>query len=131
MIRFRLSALLSFAVLVAVPANAAEFREFDHGSFATAQAQGRSIVLDVHAWWCPVCASQNHTIKQIAAGAAYDKLIVFRIDYDKQKPIWRSFGARKQATLIAFRGKQEVDRLAYMTNKDRISAPARIDAPVR
>jgi len=105
-----------------VPAQAAEFRDFDQAAFAAAQAQGRPILLDVHAWWCPVCASQNHTIKKTAAGPAYDKLIVFRINYDKQKPVWQSFGVRKQATLIAFRGRHEVGRLQYMTNKDKINA---------
>ncbi len=117
------TALFTAAIVVAAaPAHASEFRDFDQAAFAAAQAQGRPILLDVHAWWCPVCASQNHTIKQVVLSPAYDKLIVFRINYDKQKPIWQSFGVRKQATLIAFRGRQEVGRLAYMTNKDAITA---------
>lgn len=47
-------------------------------------------------------------------------MIVFRINYDKQKPVWRSFGVRKQATLIAFRGKKEVGRVAFKTDKAAI-----------
>lgn len=53
--------------------DAAEFRNFDHAAFTAAQAQGRPILLDVHAWWCPVCASQNHTIKKTVKSAAYDR----------------------------------------------------------
>lgn len=110
------------AAVAASPAHAAEFRDFDAAAFAAAQAQGRPILLDVHAWWCPVCASQSRTIKQTATGPAYARLIIFRINYDKQKDVWRSFGVRKQATLIAFRGRQEVGRIQYMTNKDNIRA---------
>src|SRR6187402_1316484 len=112
------AALVTAAIVAGAPAHAAEFRNFDQAAFVAAQAQGRPILLDVHAWWCPVCASQNRTIKQIVLSPAYDKLIVFRINYDKQKSVWQSFGVKKQATLIAFRGRREVGRLAYMTNKD-------------
>ncbi|OAH45376.1 thioredoxin [Sphingobium yanoikuyae] len=116
-------ALFAATMLAAAPAHAAEFRDFDHAAFAAAQAEGRPILLDVHAWWCPVCASQNHTIKQtVSTSKAYDRLIIFRINYDKQKPVWQSFGVRKQATLIAFHGRQEVGRIQYMTNKDKINA---------
>ena len=116
------AALLTASIAVAAPAHAAEFRDFDQAAFLAAQAQGRPILLDVHAWWCPVCASQSHTIKQTVMSPIYDKMIVFRINYDKQKPVWRGFGVRKQATLIAFRGRQEVGRLAYVTNRDVITA---------
>jgi thioredoxin-like negative regulator of GroEL len=120
--RFFLTAALILAAIVAAQAQAAEFRDFDQAAFTAAQAQGHPILLDVHAWWCPVCASQSHTIKQTVAAPAYDNLVVFRINYDKQKPVWQSFGVRKQATLIAFQGRQEVGRIEYMTDKDKINA---------
>ena len=104
----------------AAPVRAAEFREFDRASFDAAQAQGRSILLDVHAWWCPVCASQAGTVKATVAASKYDKLVIFRIDYDRQKPEWKSFGVQKQATLIAFKGKREIGRIAYQTDKAMI-----------
>ncbi|MGY2732736.1 thioredoxin family protein [Sphingomonas sp. UYP23] len=120
---FRLTTAAFVASILAVaPAHAAEFRAFDQAAFVAAQAQGRPILLDVHAWWCPVCFSQNHTIRQAVLSPAYDKLIIFRINYDTQKPVWRGFGVRKQATLIAYRGQREVGRLAYLTNKDAINA---------
>ncbi|WP_010184638.1 thioredoxin family protein [Sphingomonas sp. PAMC 26605] len=120
---FRLTtAAIAATILAVAPAHAAEFRKFDRAAFAAAQAQGRPVIIDVHAWWCPVCFSQNHTIRQTVASPAYDKMVIFRIDYDTQKPVWQSFGVRKQATLIAFHGRREVGRLAYMTNKDAIDA---------
>jgi thioredoxin 1 len=117
-----IAAGLALVLTAASPATAAEFRAFDQPAFAAALAEGRPVLVDVHAWWCPVCASQNHSIKRTVIAPKFDRLIVFRLDYDKQKAEWKGFGVRKQATLIAFRGGHEVGRLAYVTDKDRIDA---------
>ena len=114
--------LLPALVSVASPAAAAEIRDFDQITFRRAQAEGRPILIDVHAWWCPVCLSQSAKIKRIVKSPAYDKLLVLRVNYDKQKPVWKSFGASKQATLIGFHHNREVSRLAYVTNEERIRA---------
>ena len=116
------SALFSVAALAsASAANAAEERKFDAATFAAAQAAGRPVLIDVAAWWCPVCASQGRTIKAVTKGnPAYDKLLILRIDYDGQKAEWRKLGVLKQATLIGYHGTKEVGRVAFQTNKELI-----------
>jgi thioredoxin-like negative regulator of GroEL len=119
----KIAPLLAFAAMAAaVSARAAEFRDFDRATFEAARVAGRPTILDVHAWWCPVCASQGRTIKKAAVAPQYDNLLVLRIDYDKQKPEWRSFGVNKQATLIAFKHGREVGRVAFETNHAKIEA---------
>lgn len=116
---------IAFAVLacaVAAPAAAAIEKPFEPAAFAAAQAEGRRILVDDAAWWCPVCASQGGTLKKTFAGPRSDKLIVFKINYDKQKLEWRRLDVQKQGTLIGFRGKQEVGRLAFVTDKAKINA---------
>ncbi len=120
-IRLALAAAVAAAVAVS-PAYAAEFRNFDRATFDAAQAAGRPTLVDVHAWWCPVCGSQARTIKAATADPKFDKLLVLRIDYDKQKPEWSSFGVTKQATLIAFKGGHEVSRLSFQTDKAKVAA---------
>lgn len=118
------SALLAFAAVAAFsqPAAAAEFKAFDRATFDAAQKAGRPILVEVNAWWCPVCASQAKTIKSIVGAPAYAKLLVLRINYDKQKTEWQKFGVQKQSTLIAFKGGRELGRLAYVTDKAKIQA---------
>jgi thioredoxin 1 len=115
-------ALFSAVAIVATvaPAFAAEVKPFDRAAFAAAQAANRPILVDVKAGWCPVCASQARTIKATIPAAAFDKLVIFELDYDSQKAEWQAFGARKQATLIAFRGKSQVGRLEFVTDKTQI-----------
>lgn len=103
-------------------AHASEVRSFERAAFAAAQAAGRPILLEVKAWWCPVCASQGRTIREAITNPAYANLVVFRLDYDSQRRELRSFAVTKQATLIAFRGSAEVGRLVYDTDKPRIRA---------
>lgn len=117
------------AISVAAPAHAADFREFDSSAFTAAQAAGEPVLVDVQAWWCPVCASQNRTIKKIVASTRYDRLVVFQLNYDKQKDEWKRLGVSKQGTLIAYRGQTETGRLAFQTNSGKIEAL--LDSTVR
>ncbi len=110
------------AVATVNPALAAETRDFDEATFAAAQAQGRPILVDVKAWWCPVCASQSRTIKAITAAPDYKDLLILHINYDKQKPAMRKFAVTKQATLIGFNGTRQTGRLDGVTDKVQIGA---------
>ena len=47
--------------------------------------------------------------------------IVFRIDYDTQKPLWQSFGVTKQSTLIGFHGTRETGRIAYESDEMKVT----------
>ncbi len=104
----------------AAPAGAVEYKPFDRAAFAAAQAAGQPILVDVAAWWCPVCASQEHTIREAANDPRYAHLTIFKINYDKQKAEWKSFGVTKQATLIAFKSGHEIGRIAFQTDKTQI-----------
>ncbi|MBX9816282.1 MAG: hypothetical protein A4S12_05560 [Proteobacteria bacterium SG_bin5] len=111
------AALVAFAV----PAQAAEVKKFTASDFTAAQNAGKAIVVDVKAPWCPVCASQHKTIQSAIAADKYNKLTIFEVDYDTQKDVWRGLGVHKQGTLIAYKGKKEVSRLEFQTDKTQIN----------
>jgi thioredoxin 1 len=116
------TAIAMAAIAIAAPALAAEEKPFTQAEFAAAQAAGRPVLVDVAAWWCPVCASQGRSIKAITASPAYAKLLILKVNYDGQKDVWRGLGVTKQATLIAYRGRQEVGRIAFQTDRAQIGA---------
>jgi thioredoxin 1 len=114
---------LAFVALAAVaPAHAAEVRKFDVAAFNAAKAQNRSVLVDVKAWWCPVCASQNRTIKRIVADPAYNQLIIFELNFDTQKAERQALSVNRQATLIGYRGQRQVGRLDFVTDKEKIGS---------
>lgn len=78
-------AVLAIVIASAPAASAAEVRKFEASAFTAAQAQGRPILIDVHADWCPTCRAQAPLIAQIIKAPEYSHLVVFKLDYDKQK----------------------------------------------
>ncbi|WP_243352086.1 thioredoxin family protein [Stenotrophomonas acidaminiphila] len=95
-------------------------RAYDQMAFDQAQAANKPILVWVHAPWCPVCREQEKAIKQITADPAYRDLVVLRIDFDTQKPLWQKF-ATMQSTLIGFHGKRETGRVAHESDVARVA----------
>jgi len=115
-------AVVAAAIMLAAPAAAADYKPFDRAQFEAAKAAGGAVLVDVAAWWCPVCHSQEATIKAAVADPKFAKLTIFTINYDKQKPEWQQLGVTKQATLIGFKGGRETGRVAFQTDKAQIAA---------
>ena len=101
---------------------AARETAYDPAVFAAAQAAGRPIVVHIWAGWCPNCAKQTPVLADIAADPANAGLIIFRVDFDSQKDVVRSFGAQMQSTLIVFHGGAERGRSTGDTNAASIQA---------
>ena len=114
-------AALGAAVALASPASAAiERQAYSDAAFQAAQRAGKPILVEVHAPWCPVCAAQGREIDKLTANA-YRDLTIFRIDFDTQKPLWQKFGARKQSTIIAYRGARETGRISYIADEASVA----------
>lgn len=103
------------------PATAVRYVPFTQAAFDAAKAQGKAILVEVHAPWCPVCAAQQAGIAAAQADAANRGLIVFRIDFDSQKAVQRPLRVTRQSTLIAFNGARETGRLLGDTNSASIA----------
>jgi len=110
------------AVLASLPASAAEWKPFDAASFAEARKQGKSILVDIFAVWCPVCRAQNPILVRLTREPKYKDLVVFKLDFDKQKDDVRALNAQNQSTPIVFKGETETGRSVGDTDKDSIAA---------
>ncbi len=108
-------------IIAAQPALAVERQRYSVAALQSAQAQGRPVLVDIAAWWCPVCKSQEAKIKRITADPIFTKLLILRLDFDGQKKEWRALGANRQATLIGYKGRQEVGRVAFQTDEGLIA----------
>lgn len=107
-------------LLAAVPASALEFKNYSDESFAAAQKANKSIVIDIYASWCPTCQAQQSVFKKLKDKAEYADVTIMKVDYDNQKGAVKKFGARSQATLVAFKGTKEQDRAVGATSPERI-----------
>jgi thioredoxin 1 len=123
--RFRsllLAIVASVALLGALPASAAEWKPFDAASFAEAKKEGKPILVDIFAAWCPVCRAQNPILVQLTREPKFKDLVVFKVDFDTQKADVRALKAQSQSTLIVFKGQTEKGRTVGDTNEKSIAA---------
>jgi thioredoxin 1 len=118
--RLLLAIMIGSALSLAGHASAAEYRPFVEKDFVAAQKADAAILIDVAADWCPTCKAQAPVLERLGAEPAFAKLIVFRLDYDKQTNAWRKLRVRQQSTLIAFKGRKETARSVGDTNVDSL-----------
>jgi thioredoxin 1 len=116
-----LGAVLTLGALAGA-AQAAEPVPWSQSKFEAAQNAGKSIVLDVTAAWCPICASQAPTLATLEKMPEFAEVVVFSIDFDSQKDAVRQFRVPMQSTLIAFKGKKEEARSTGATDPKAIRA---------
>ncbi|HMK90648.1 MAG TPA: thioredoxin family protein [Methylocystis sp.] len=117
--------LVTAALLLATAAPAAVAAErtpYSPQAFASAQASGASILVEIFAPWCPICRAQQEILTKLEAQQKFKTLKIYRVDFDNQKDAVRTFGASRQSTLIVFKGKDERDRSVGDTNADSLAA---------
>ena len=110
------------ALLGSLPASAAEWKDFDAAAFAEAKKEGKPILVDIFAVWCPTCRAQNPILVELTRAPKYKDIVVFKVDFDAQKDDVRALKAQSQSTLIVFKGDTEKGRSVGDTGKDSIAA---------
>jgi thioredoxin len=106
---FLLSRAALFAAVLFVTSQFAQAGQpFDAAAFRSSQAEGRAILVDVTAPWCPTCRQQRPIVQEIEKERP--DLVVYEVDFDTAKDVLRQFRVQQQSTLIVFRGTSEKAR---------------------
>ena len=119
--RFLLTSATAAALFTSASAFAAEEQPFTRQAFQAAQSKGQSILVEIHASWCPTCQAQKPILSKLFADPKFKNLAVFRVDFDGQRDEVRNFKARIQSTLITFKGSEEIARSVGDTNPASIA----------
>ena len=110
------------SLMASVAASAAEWKDFDASAFAAAQKEGKPILVDVFAPWCPVCRAQNPILVKLTKEPKFKDMVVFKLDFDTQKDDLQTLKAQTQSTLIVFKGETETGRSVGDTKEQSIAA---------
>ena len=119
--RLVLSAAL-LTLLMPLPSYAAGTPDFTLAAFKAAQKSGKTVLIEVHAGWCPTCKAQKPIIDADLANPEFKNVASFRVDFDSQKADVKAFGAQTQSTLIVYKGEKETGRSVGDTNPISIKA---------
>jgi len=89
---------------------------YTQAGFDNLQKTGKSILVEVHAPWCPTCRAQAPIVNELLKKKDYQAITVLRVDFDGQKEVLKAFNVSKQSTLIVFKGTKEMGRSTGDTN---------------
>jgi thioredoxin 1 len=116
--------ILALTALNLIPslARAATIPAFTNAAFKTAQDAGKSILISIHADWCPTCRAQAPIIESLLQTPKFKNIVILRVNFDDQVDVVRAFGAQSQSTLITFKGANEMSRSVGDTDPASIEA---------
>lgn len=101
------------AGFLASPVFAFSAQDFNKKSFESAQKEGKAIMVDVYASWCPTCKAQHKDLEAIFKEDQFKDVVSFKLDFDN-KDLVRSFEKLidkripRQSTIVFFKGDKIV-----------------------
>ena len=117
-----LAALAVAFVLSAGSALAGEIQPYKAAAFEEAKAAGKTVLLDFHADWCPVCRKQGPVIESLVQEGKFKVIVAFQVNYDDETALKKQLKVTSQSTLIVFKGGKEVSRATGVVDKTDIRA---------
>jgi thiol-disulfide isomerase/thioredoxin len=114
---FLAAAALSF---VAATASATESKPYQAAAFQQAQADGKTVLVDFAASWCPTCRKQGPVIDGLLKQEKFKDVVAFKADYDEEKDLKKALKVASQSTLVVFKGDKEMARAAGITSPEAI-----------
>lgn len=86
------------------PYHAGAIQQYSPVAYAAALADGKTVIIDFHASWCPICAANAPGIRAAFESTANPNAVGFIADYDKETALENQFGVSSQSTLVKVRG---------------------------
>lgn len=118
-----IGALLAAALAVTARAETpAGWQAYDAKAFTAAQAAGKTLVVDVHADWCPTCRAQAPILEELRRERASATVAFIRVDFDSDKAFLKAHRIPRQSTVLVFKGQREVARSIAETDRTRLRA---------
>lgn len=111
--------LLALASIASL-AMAGDIKPFNQAEFDRLAQEGKPVVLDVSATWCPTCKAQKPIVEGLMKQPAYKDVTLMSIDFDSAKPTLKKFKVTMQSTLVAFKGGKEAGRSVGDTSPEGI-----------
>jgi thioredoxin 1 len=103
------SLILATCLLIAGTASAAPMA-FTQSAFNQLQQAGKSILIEVHAPWCPTCRAQASILDTLLNEKENQSINTLRVDFDSQKDVLKMLNVSRQSTLITYKGFKEIGR---------------------
>jgi thioredoxin 1 len=116
---FGIAALLLLSISTSA-ALAGDIKPYSPAEFNKLADEGKPILLDFRADWCPTCSAQTPIIRDLMSQSRYKDLTTFTIDFDLDIAQLKAYKVGFQSTLIVLTGKEEKGRSVGDTTREGI-----------
>ena len=113
--------LVAVVTFGATEVQAGEIQPFAQAAFERAQADGKAILVTVHADWCPVCKRMKPVEEALLKDAKFNNVVAFMVDFDRQPDALKLLKVTSQATQVVFKGSKEVGRHSFVTDRAKMA----------
>ncbi len=109
------------AAILTMPASAAG-RFYTQQEFDALNAEGKTIVIHVHADWCGTCKAQDVQVNAAMNSPEFRDIVFFEVNFDSQRKAVKFFNSKVQSVLIIFKQGKEVDRTVAIRDPGALQA---------
>ena len=110
------SLFLAMSLMAAGAAALAAEVPYTKAAFDKAVADGKPVVVDFWASWCPTCKEQKPIVRKLMDDPKRKNLTLFLADFDKEEALKKQLGITMQSTLVVLKGGKEVARSTGQTD---------------
>ena len=114
-------ALAALALFLSIGVAAGE-QPYDKAAFEKSLAEGKPVIVDFHADWCPTCKTQKPIVQELMRDPSMKEVTLFMADFDKEKDLKKALRVSQQSTFVVFKGGKEVARSTGQTRKAELAA---------
>ena len=119
--RWLKGALAAMALLCSLGAAAGE-QPYDKAAFDKALAEGKPVIVDFQADWCPTCKVQKPLVQALLKEPRMKDVVLFVADYDREKDLKKALRVSSQSTFVVFKGGKESARSTGDTQQNSLAA---------
>lgn len=117
---FTLGLVLAFLAQASWADSPVAMEPYSQATFDKAQSEGKVILLDFYASWCPTCRKQHAILPGILAEKEFAGIVPLQIDFDNSDDLQKALKVGQQSTFVLFKGKTEVARSTGVTDGAKI-----------
>ncbi len=79
---------------------AGAYQNFSQAAYDAALTDGKTVILDFHADWCPTCRANAPIIEAVFSSNSNTDLVGFQVNYDTEIALKKTFNIQSQSTII-------------------------------
>ncbi|MBS0445822.1 MAG: thioredoxin family protein [Proteobacteria bacterium] len=100
----------------------AEQLPYTRARLDTALAQGKPVIVDLRADWCPTCKEQKPIVDALLKEDKRKGITLLLADFDNEDALKDRLHVTQQSTFVVFKAGKEVGRSTGQTDKAQIAA---------